>query len=73
MDLTVASQMRAPKDYAKKNGYSVVREYIDEVEGGFITDSCQSGYGFTFDSSIACMAVSWIASTGITLPRPEFS
>ena len=31
VDLSVAAQMRALKDYADKNGYSVAREYVDEA------------------------------------------
>ena len=36
MDLSVAAQLRALRDYAEKNGYLVVREYIDEAESGRI-------------------------------------
>ena len=32
VDLSVAAQMRALKDYARKNGYVVAREYVDEAE-----------------------------------------
>ena len=38
VDLSVAAQMRALRDYAKGNGYSVAREYIDEAESGRIAD-----------------------------------
>ena len=34
VDLSVAAQLRALRDYAEKNGYLVVREYIDEAESG---------------------------------------
>ena len=29
VDLSVSAQLRALKDYAKSNGYSVAREYVD--------------------------------------------
>ena len=38
VDLSVAAQMRALKDYARKNGYVVAREYVDEAESGRIAD-----------------------------------
>ena len=41
VDLSVAAQMRALRDYADKNGYLVVREYIDEAESGRIADRPQ--------------------------------
>ena len=41
VDLSVASQLRALRDYAKNNGYSVVREYVDEAESGRIADRPQ--------------------------------
>ena len=41
VDLSVAAQMRALRDYAEKNGYVVVREYIDEAESGRIADRPQ--------------------------------
>ncbi len=41
VDLSVAAQMRALRDYADKNGYMVVREYIDEAESGRIADRPQ--------------------------------
>ena len=31
VDLSVSAQLRALKDYAKSNGYSVAREYVDEA------------------------------------------
>ena len=34
VDLSVSAQMRALRDYASKNGYEVVREYVDEAESG---------------------------------------
>ena len=34
VDLSVAAQLRALRDYAKANGYSVAREYVDEAESG---------------------------------------
>ena len=30
VDLSVAAQLRALRDHADKNGYAVVREYVDE-------------------------------------------
>ena len=34
VDLSVAAQLRALRDYAEKNNYLVVREYVDEAESG---------------------------------------
>ncbi len=36
VDLSVAAQLRALRDYADKNSYLAVREYIDEAESGRI-------------------------------------
>ena len=36
VDLSVAAQLRALSDYARKNGYLVAREYVDEAGGGRI-------------------------------------
>ncbi len=41
VDLSVAAQLRALHDYADKNGYLVVREYIDEAESGRTADRPQ--------------------------------
>ena len=41
VDLSVEAQLRALRDYAEKNGYLVVREYIDEAESGRIADRPQ--------------------------------
>ena len=41
VDLSVAAQMRALRDFAKKHGYSVAREYVDEAESGRIADRPQ--------------------------------
>ena len=41
MDLSVSAQLRALKDYAKSNGYSVAREYVDEAESGRVADRPQ--------------------------------
>ena len=41
VDLSVAAQLRALRDYAEKNGYQVAREYIDEAESGRIADRPQ--------------------------------
>ena len=38
VDLSVAAQLRALRDYARKNGYVVAREYVDEAESGRIAD-----------------------------------
>ena len=38
VDLSVAAQLRALRDYADKNGYLVAREYVDEAESGKIAD-----------------------------------
>ena len=38
VDLSVAAQLRALRDYADKNGYSVAREYVDEAESGRVAD-----------------------------------
>ena len=34
VDLSVSAQLRALRDYADKNGYEIVREYVDEAESG---------------------------------------
>ena len=41
VDLSVAAQLRALRDYAKNNGYAVAREYVDEAESGRIADRPQ--------------------------------
>ena len=41
VDLSVAAQLRALRDYADKNGCIVAREYIDEAESGRIADRPQ--------------------------------
>ncbi len=41
VDLSVSAQLRALRDYAKANGYSVAREYVDEAESGRIADRPQ--------------------------------
>ena len=41
VDLSVAAQLRALRDYAERNGYLVAREYIDEAESGRIADRPQ--------------------------------
>ena len=38
VDLPVSAQLRALRDYAKANGYSVAREYVDEAESGRVAD-----------------------------------
>ena len=37
VDLSVAAQLRALRDHANKNGYMVVREYVDEAESGRVS------------------------------------
>ena len=41
VDLSVAAQLRALRDYARNNGYTVAREYVDEAESGRIADRPQ--------------------------------
>ena len=41
VDLSVAAQLRALRDYAKANGYVVAREYVDEAESGRVADRPQ--------------------------------
>ena len=41
VDLSVAAQLRALRDYADKNGYSVAREYVDEAESGRVANRPQ--------------------------------
>ncbi|MYE39369.1 MAG: recombinase family protein, partial [Chloroflexi bacterium] len=41
MDLSVAAQLRALRDYARNNGYSVAHEYVDEAESGRVADRPQ--------------------------------
>ena len=38
MDLSISAQLRALRDYARKNGYIVARDYVDEAESGRIAD-----------------------------------
>jgi len=33
-DLSISAQLRALRDYAERNGYQIVREFIDEAESG---------------------------------------
>ena len=41
VDLSIAAQLRALRDYAEKNGFAVAREYIDEAESGRVADRPQ--------------------------------
>ena len=41
VDLSVAAQLRALRDHAEKNGYTVAREYVDEAESGRVADRPQ--------------------------------
>lgn len=34
VDLSISAQSRALRDYAARNGYQVVREFVDEAESG---------------------------------------
>ena len=38
VDLSVSAQLRVLRDYAKKNGYIVAREYVVEAESDRIAD-----------------------------------
>ena len=38
VDLSVAAQLRALRDHARKNGCVVVREFVDEAESGRVAD-----------------------------------
>ena len=37
VDLSISAQLRAIREYAQKNGYHVIREFIDEAESGRTT------------------------------------
>ena len=41
VDLSVAAQLRALRDYAERNGYAIAREYVDEAESGRVADRPQ--------------------------------
>ena len=41
VDLSVPAQLRALRDYAEKNGYTIAREYVDEAESGRVSDRPQ--------------------------------
>ena len=41
VDLSIAAQLRALRDYAEKNDYLVAPEYVDEAESGRIADRPQ--------------------------------
>ena len=41
VDLSVAAQLRALRDYAERNGYLIAREYVDEAESGRTADRPQ--------------------------------
>ena len=41
VDLSVAAQLRALRDYAKANGYAVAREYVDAAALGRVADRPQ--------------------------------
>jgi DNA invertase Pin-like site-specific DNA recombinase len=37
-DLSISAQLRAIREYAERNGYTIVREFIDEAESGRTAD-----------------------------------
>jgi site-specific DNA recombinase len=37
VDLSISAQLKALRDYAIKNGYTVIKEYVDEAESGRTT------------------------------------
>ena len=37
MDLSISAQLKALREYAARNGYDVVREFVDEAESGKTT------------------------------------
>ena len=41
VDLSVAAQLRALRDYAERNGYSIALECVDEAESGRIANRPQ--------------------------------
>lgn len=41
VDLSIAAQLRTLRDFAKKNSYVIVRQYVDEAESGRIADRPQ--------------------------------
>ena len=41
VDLSVSAQLRALRDYAERNNYAVVHEYVDEAESGRVADRPQ--------------------------------
>ena len=41
VDLSVAGQLRALREHADRNGYAVVREFVDEAESGRVADRPQ--------------------------------
>ena len=41
VDLSIADQLRALRNYAQANGYIVAREYVDEAESGRVADRPQ--------------------------------
>ena len=43
VDLSVCPQLRALMDYAKANGCSAAREYVDEAESGRVVDRHRLG------------------------------
>ena len=38
VDLSISAQLKSLKEYAGRNGYEVVKEFVDEAESGKTTD-----------------------------------
>ena len=82
VDLSVSAQLRALKDYAKGNGYSVAREYVDEAESGRVADRPQfremieegAQPNAPFEVILRLVGISHILATPSTLrPTASFS
>lgn len=41
VDLSISAQLKALREYAARNGHTVVKEYVDEAESGKTTDRPQ--------------------------------
>ena len=41
VDFSVVAQLRALRDYAERNGFIIVRQYVDEAESGRVADRPQ--------------------------------
>ena len=71
VDLSVAAQLRALKEYAKGNGYSVAREYVDEAESGRVADRPQFRKMIDEGSrtKMLCQAISYPVGPRIEMER----